>query len=392
MQFAQRLDGVTGSAIRDIFHIISRPGVISFAGGNPSAASLEPDVIAALANEVLARDGLSILQYGATEGYAPFRESASDFLAGLGVDAPAAQVLPVSGGTQAVDLLCRALVNPGDVVLVEDPTFLGALQAFQIAQTQVMPIPTDDEGIIPAAYEELVKKHSPRFSYLIPTFQNPTGRTLSLARRREVVAIAARHASFILEDDPYRDLRYAGEALPTMKSLDDAGCVLYCTSFSKLVSPGLRIGALVVPDATLLRKLVICKQSSDLHSPTLGQALVDAYLRSGRLPGHIETLRRDYGKQLSAMLDAFAFFPEGVTHTNPEGGFFIWVELPEEVNATMLLPACADKGVAYVPGTHFYCVKDTHANSLRLNFTNAQPETIVRGMRILGDLLKEALS
>lgn len=385
-RFARHMRPINGSAIREIFKLLARPGMISFAGGNPSNTALEPEVISDLAQKVLAQYGATLLQYGATDGFGPFRESAAAFLNTEGVKCDAGQVLPVQGGSQAFDLLLKALVNPGDAVLCESPTFLGAIQAMREYNAKLIPMPTDENGVIVEAAAELIQRHHPKLMYVIPTFQNPTGITLSLERRRALAALASKYGVVIAEDDPYRDLRYTGGALPPIQSFDEEGWVVYMSSFSKYISPGMRMGAAAVTNPLLLRKMVIGKQSADVHSPLLNQAIVDAYLRAGLMPGHLERICADYKKQLDAMLAGFERFPAGTTHTVPEGGLFVWAELPEGVDGLNAFDAAVEAGVAFVPGTHFY-PDGGHLSTLRLNFSMCDIPTIEAGMERLGNVI-----
>lgn len=386
--FAEHMKGITGSAIRDIFKLLGKPGMISFAGGNPSMRALEPEVIRSIAGEAFDRYGANILQYGATEGLPGLRAQAAKYLSETAqVKCTAENILPVQGGSQSFDLLLKALINPGDVILVESPTFLGAIQAMRIYNAKLVAMPMDEQGVIVEEAEKLVKMYKPKLMYVIPTFQNPTGRTLTLERRRALAQMAAKYGFVIAEDDPYRDLRYSGEALPSISSFDEEGWVVYMSSFSKYISPGLRLGAAAVPDAKLLRKMVIGKQSADVHSPLLNQAIVEIYLEKGLLPEHLKRISSEYREQLNAMLDGFKFFPEGTTHTIPEGGLFVWAELPEGMNALEKLNAAIEKNVAFVPGVHFY-PEGGHENTLRLNFSMQEVENIRTGMQNLGEALK----
>ena len=384
--FARHMRPINGSAIREIFKLLARPGMISFAGGNPSNTALEPEVISELAQKALAKYGTTLLQYGATDGFGPFRESAAAFLNTEGVKCDASQVLPVQGGSQAFDLLLKALVDPGDAVLCESPTFLGAIQAMREYNARLVSMPTDEHGVIVEAAEELIKAHHPKLMYVIPTFQNPTGITLALERRAALAALAAKYGVVIAEDDPYRDLRYTGEALPPIQSFDEEGWVVYMSSFSKYISPGMRVGAAAVTNPLLLRKMVIGKQSADVHSPLLNQAIVDAYLRAGLMPGHLKRICGDYKKQLDAMLAGFDRFPDGTTHTVPQGGLFVWAELPEGTDGLAAFNAAVEAGVAFVPGTHFY-PDGGHNNTLRLNFSMCDIPTIGKGMARLGEVI-----
>ena len=387
--FAEHMRPITGSAIREIFKLLARPGMISFAGGNPSNSALEPEVISALSAEVLEKYGTSLLQYGATDGFAPLRESAAEFLRTAQVNCTADNLLPVQGGSQAFDLLLKALINPGDVILCESPTFLGAIQAMREYNARLVAMPTDSEGVIVEEAERLIREHHPKMMYVIPTFQNPTGITLSLERRKALAALAAKYGVVIAEDDPYRDLRYSGTPLPSIQSFDEEGWVVYMSSFSKYVAPGMRLGA-AVANPTLLRKMVIGKQSADVHSPLLIQAIIDAYLRKGLMPDHLRRICGDYKRQLDAMLDGFKYFPEGTKHTVPEGGLFVWAELPEGVDGLKVFNAAVEAGVAFVPGTYFY-PDGGHENTMRLNFSMCEIPAIQAGMERLGGVIAKEM-
>ena len=386
--FAGQMKDITGSAIRDIFKLLGKPGMISFAGGNPSNSALEPGVVRTLACEAIDRYGTNALQYGGTEGLPGLRAGIADYLSSTaGVRCTADNILPVQGSSQAFDLLLKALIDPGDVILVESPTFLGAIQAMRIYKAQLIAMPMDEGGVIIDEVEKLVQKHHPKMMYIIPTFQNPTGRTLCLERRKALAEMAAKYGFVIAEDDPYRDLRYEGEELPSISSFDEEGWVVYLSSFSKYIAPGLRVGAAAVPHAGLLRKMVIGKQSSDVHSPILTQAIVELYLEKGLLPEHLTRICGEYRKQLTAMLEGFAFFPEGTQHTLPQGGLFVWAELPEGMDAMETLNKAIGQNVAFVPGTHFY-PDGGHANTLRLNFSMQEADVIRAGMERLGRAIK----
>ncbi len=389
LHYASRFDGVSGSAIREIFKLIAKPGMISFAGGNPAKSALPDDICAQIAAEVLSNDGKAILQYGATEGYAPLLESLTAYVEQLlGCEIPC--VLPVTGSTQAMDLLCKALIDPGDVILVEDPTFLGNMQCMRLYQAKLVPVESDDDGVIIEKLEKAMIEHHPKMLYVIPTFQNPTGKTLVTSRRKAIAELAAKYGVVVAEDDPYHDLRYSGEPCPSIKSFDKDGWVVYLGSFSKIISPGMRVGYMA-GDARLLRKCTVGKQSSDLHTSNLTQAIVDLFLRRDLLPGHIKRICASYKEQLDAMMEALAAFPAGTTYTRPEGGLFIWVELPEGIDAKAVLEKCVERKVAYVPGTHFFA-DGGHENSLRLNFSNSTIEQIHEGMSVLREVFAEELA
>ena len=388
IQFASRFDGVSGSAIREIFKMIAKPGMISFAGGNPAASALPDETVSRLAQQVLRDNGKAILQYGATEGYPPFLESLKAYAEKqLGCELPG--ILPVTGSTQAMDLLCKALINPGDVILVENPSFLGNLQCMNLYQARLVPVESDDNGLMLDKLEEAIIKHHPKMLYTIPTFQNPTGKTLAAERRQPIAEMAARYGMVVAEDDPYRDLRYAGSPIPSIKSYDKEGWVVFLGSFSKIISPGLRVGYMA-GDPRILRKCTIGKQSSDVHTANLNQAIVDQFLRQDLLPGHIASICESYKAQMNAMLDELASFPEGTRYTRPEGGLFIWIELPEGIDAKAMLDKAVERHVAYVPGTHFFC-DGGHPNTFRLNFSNSTIEQIHQGMKVLRELIEDAI-
>lgn len=384
IQFAHRFDQVTGSAIREIFKVIAQPGMISFAGGNPSLDALPDQVCADIAERVLRENGKQILQYGATEGYPAFLESLHEYVnKQLNCEVPA--VLPVTGSTQAMDLLCKALIDPGDVVLVENPSFLGNLQCMKLYQAKLVPVESDGDGILTDDLEAKIKRFHPKMLYTIPTFQNPSGKTLPADRRQKIAELANRYHMVVAEDDPYRDLRYDGLPLPAIKYFDEDGWVMFLGSFSKIISPGLRVGY-IAGDPGVIRKCTVGKQSTDVHTSNLNQAIVDRFLRDNLLPDHIRSICADYGKKMRLMLNKLDEFPEGVKHTSPQGGLFIWAELPEHINARKLLDLAIARKVAFVPGTHF-CVDGGHENTLRLNFSNSTVDQIITGMDILNELV-----
>lgn len=384
--FAHRFDQVSGSAIREIFKVIAQPGMISFAGGNPAPEALPDDLVRKIADEVLHNNGKVLLQYGATEGYAPFRESLKDYIQKqLKCSIP--DILPVSGSTQAMDLLCKALIDPGDNVLIENPSFLGNMQCLKLYQANLVPVQSDTDGMLMEDLEAKIRQYHPKLLYTIPTFQNPSGKTLPEERRRKIAELANQYCMVVAEDDPYRDLRYDGTSLPSIKSFDRNGWVVFLGSFSKIISPGLRVG-FIAGDSEIIRKCTIGKQSSDVHTANLNQAIVDQFLRRGLLPAHIQNICANYGEKMKFMLSKLDEFPGSVRYTRPQGGLFIWAELPEDLNAKDLLDKAIEKKVAFVPGTHF-CVGGGHTNTIRLNFSNSTLEQIETGMNILKNLVIE---
>ena len=388
VRFAHRFDHVTGSAIREIFKVIAQPGMISFAGGNPSPDALPDLTTAEIADYVIKKDGKNLLQYGATEGYPPFVESLRTYVKDmLGVNISA--VLPVTGSTQAMDLLCKALVDPGDTVLVENPSFLGNLQCLKLYQANLVTVDSDENGLIIGDLEEKIRKYQPKLLYTIPTFQNPSGKTLPEDRRKSVASLANQYGMIVAEDDPYRDLRYEGEQLRSIKYYDAGGWVMFLGSFSKIISPGLRVGY-IAGDASIIRKCTIGKQSTDVHTANLNQAIVDQFIRRDLLPSHIRRICSGYGSKMKKMLDCLEKFPEGVNFTHPQGGLFIWAELPEKINAVQMLQKAVEQKVAYVPGTYF-CADGGHLNTLRLNFSNSTPEQIDTGMSVLKEIVNKEI-
>ena len=388
VRFASRFDGVTGSAIREIFKVIAKPGMISFAGGNPSPDALPDRVVAELAQSVLADEGKRLLQYGATEGYPPFVESLKAYVEDmLGVSVPA--VLPVTGSTQAMDLLSKALIDPGDTVLVEDPSFLGNLQCLKLYQANLVTVRSDENGLLVDDLEEKIRRYHPKMLYTIPTFQNPSGKTLPEDRRKAVAQLANQYGMIVAEDDPYRDLRYEGEPLRSIKSYDEGGWVMFLGSFSKIISPGLRVGY-IAGDPGVIRKCTVGKQSTDVHTANLNQAIVDQFIRRDLLPDHIRAICAGYGAKMKLMLSCLERFPKDVVFTRPQGGLFIWAELPAGTDAVQMLQKAVERKVAYVPGTYF-CAGGGHLNTLRLNFSNSTPEQIETGMNVLKDIVEKEI-
>lgn len=388
--FADRFEGISGSAIRAIFKVLARPGMISFAGGNPSNDALPSEECAELAREALLTDGKRILQYGATEGYPPFLESLLAYLReNYRFPIGPQNILPLSGSTQGIDLLCKTLTNPGDTVLVESPTFLGNMQTLRIYQQKLVPVESDEQGVLLDKLEAAVQAHRPKLLYLIPTFQNPTGRTLAAERRQPIAELAEKYGFLVIEDDPYRDLRYTGQPLPPVKEYDQSEHVLYMGSFSKIISPGLRVGYMIGQE-DIVAKCAIGKQGADLHTSTIAQAIVDLYLRRGLLAPHIRDIVPQYRDKLSAMLAELQTFPAGTQFTRPEGGLFIFVTMPEGFHAGEAFQKAVERGVAFVPGTSFY-PEGGHHNTLRLNFSNSTLPQIHEGMAALRTLFAECL-
>lgn len=387
MEFAKRLDNVSGSAIRAIFALLGQPGMISFAGGNPSPESFPSEDVAKIAEKLIREKGSVVLQYGGTPGIAQLKETVLGMAKKRGIEASPNEVIITSGSTQGIGLAAKTLINPGDVILAESPTFIGALQTFLTYEADIKGVKMDDEGMDIDDLEEQIKAHKPKFVYTIPTFQNPTGRTMSLERRKRMIEVCEKYDVLILEDDPYCDLRYSGEGVPPIKSLDKTGRVIYLLSFSKIISPGLRVGA-AIADERIIAKYNVSKQGEDLHTSNLSQEIVNAYVNSGKLEGHIEEICAQYKEKRDAMLAKLEEFPKSITYTRPDGGLFIWADLPEGIDAMPIFEKAVDNSVAFVPGTHFYA-DGSGKNTLRLNFSMASMDQIDKGMDILKKVIEE---
>lgn len=380
--FAQRVDQMESSAIREILKVTERPEVISFAGGLPAPELFPVTEIRDAFCHVLGSADPSVLQYSTTEGFLPLREYIAAKIQEKGGKAGADNVLVTNGSQQALDLLAKLFINPGDVVIVEKPSYLGALQTFRSYQARFVAVPTDDKGIDVEALEAAIKKYNPKLIYLTPTFKNPTGVTLSLDRRNAVAQTLGKYEVPLIEDDPYGELRYAGQPLPPLKSFDRSGRVVYLSTFSKTIAPGLRLGW-IVADHKLIRKLVLAKQGTDLHTGTLVQRAVHRYLEISDVPGHIQTIREEYGRRRNVMLEAMkANFPDRISWTEPEGGMFLWVTLPDHFDTVQLLSRAIEENVAYVPGAPFY-PNGGGLNTLRLNYSNSTPQQIQEGIQRL---------
>ncbi len=386
---ARRMARMQTSAVREILKVTERPDVLSFAGGLPAPELFPVQAIADAHAEVLFAAGDGALQYGVTEGFAPLREWISNRLARTGAHFPVERILVTTGSQQGIDLAAKILLDPGDLVAVESPSYLAALQVFNGHEAELESVGSDDDGMIVDELAELVARRRPKLVYVVPDFQNPKVTTLSLPRRRALVALAARHGFAILEDDPYGELRFEGERLPSLAALDEAGCVIQLGTLSKTLAPGLRIGWLA-SSPRLHGAAVVAKQAADLHSPTVGQRAAAALLSTFDYEGHLATLRATYGARSKAMLAALArHFPAGTHWTQPEGGLFLWVRLPGGLDAGELLPLALERKVAFVPGAPFFA----HAPErefMRLNFSNRPPDAIETGMERLAQVVRQA--
>jgi 2-aminoadipate transaminase len=383
---SERARKLTSSAIREILKVTERPSVISFAGGLPSPATFPSERMREATDRILRDTPHAALQYSATEGYAPLREWIAAFVSRSGATIRASQVLVTTGSQQALDLLGKVLIDPASRVLVETPTYLGALQSFSLFEPQFVQVPTDDDGLIPEALTPALMRGA-RLLYSQPNFQNPTGRRLPVTRRRALAALAQSGALPVVEDDPYGALDYRGEPLPTLLSMAPEH-IVHLGSFSKVLAPGLRVGYIVAPEE-LHFKLVQAKQATDLHTPSLNQRIVHEVVKDGFLDSHVPTIRTLYNTQCHAMLDALArHMPEGVTWNVPEGGMFIWVRVPASIDTMKLLEASVAADVAFVPGAPFYA-NDAQHDTLRLSFVTVSPAKIDEGVARLAKLIRE---
>jgi 2-aminoadipate transaminase len=403
-RYAQRSRNVRSSAIRELLKITQNPQIISFAGGLPAPDVFPVERFREACSKVLDKNAHQALQYGATEGYEPLREMIARHTSRYGVKAKPEHVMITSGSQQALDLIGKLLINSGDRVLVEAPTYLGALQAFNVYGAEYLCVPSDNDGLRTDLLEEPLRS-GPKFMYVLPNFQNPGGTTLSEGRRHELVLLAERYGIPIVEDDPYGQLRYQGEHLPPLVVLDrenlrrddgfSIGNVIYLSTFSKTLAPGLRLGWIVAPP-DVIAKLVQLKQGADLHTSTFGQMVAYEVARDGFLDEHIKVIRRVYGERRDVMLHALEeYCPPEVTWTHPLGGLFLWVTLPVGMDSHRLFDAALKENVAFVPGDSFYSgngFADEGLRHLRLNFSNAQPEQIREGIRRLAVAIKNQLA
>ncbi len=384
-QFSERARKLTSSAIREILKVTERPEIISFAGGLPSPASFPVEEIRLACERILRDNPTAALQYSATEGYLPLREWVARRYSVNGATIRPSQVLITTGSQQALDLLGKVLVDPGSRVLVETPTYLGALQSFSLFEPDYVQIPTDNHGLIPESLDPTLTAGA-RLLYAQPNFQNPTGRRLPMERRTALAAFA-QHAGFpIVEDDPYAALDYAGAPLPTLLSMAPDH-IVHLGSFSKVLAPGLRVGYIIAPEE-LHFKLVQAKQATDLHTPSLTQRIVYEVIKDGFLETHIPKIRALYRDQCQAMLAALKrYMPAGVEWNQPEGGMFVWVKLPGSIDTMKLLEQSIEQHVAFVPGAPFFA-REAERNTLRLSFVTVPPSKIDEGVATLAKLIQ----
>lgn len=390
--FSDRVSGLQPSAIREILKFTSDPEVISFAAGTPAPEAFPTDVIAKLSADIFREEPINALQYSITEGYPKLREWLRDDLTKKGLFHDGDQIVITSGAQQAIETTAKILCNEGDVIICEDPAFVGSLNAFRSYGVKLAGVPMDDEGMMTDKLEETLKANpTTKFIYTIPNFQNPTGKTTTLQRRKEILALAEKYGVYVLEDNPYGALRFEGEDVPSIKELDTKGIVLYCGTFSKTLAPGLRVGYLL-GDSEIVAKAVVGLQTSTVHTNIWAQMLAYRFLTTVDFDEHLERLRGIYRHKCKLMLDGLkAELPEFISFTQPQGGLFIWATLPERFNMNEFCKGAVQKKVAVVPGNAFTADENAVSHSFRLNYSTPTDEQIEKGVKILGEAAKTLL-
>lgn len=394
--FADRLNNVETSAIRELFKLLGKPGIISFAGGFPDSAMFDVDGIREASNAALAKDPGAALQYGATEGFNPLREQLAAFMAQKGArDVAPDQLIVTTGSQQALDLLGKTLISPGDKVIVEGPTFLATIQCFRLYGAELVSAPIDGDGVQTDQLERLIAEHKPKFVYLIPTFGNPSGAMLSAERRKRVLELAVKYNTIIVEDDPYGDLYFGEAPPPSLLAMSpqvpgSRELLVHCGSLSKVLSPGLRVGWMIGP-AELLAKATMCKQFSDAHTSTFAQATAAEYLKAGRMPATLDKVRSVYAQRARTMGDALrSELGDAVSFVQPQGGLFVWARLTgaggKVADGNDYAKRAIEQGVAFVPGAPFFCANPDHA-TFRLSFATAPEDKILEGVSRLAKAL-----
>jgi len=392
LHLAGRMEKVKASAIREILKLTQEPTIISFAGGLPAVETFPAQDLIEVSTRVLREHGTQALQYSPTEGYPPLRQLISERMnRRMGTHVRPEEILVTSGSQQGLDLSAKVLIDPGDVILCESPTYLGAIGAFKAYEPRFIEIETDDDGMVPADLEaKLSTVENVRFIYVIPDFQNPSGRTWSLERRKAVMELVRRFEIPVIEDCPYSEVRFEGEHLPPLKSMEGSDWVIYLGTFSKVFCPGMRM-AWLAASQPVLGKIILTKQGTDLHTQTLGQMQLADYLEHFDLDANINKTIKLYRERRDAMLAKMEeFFPSSVKWTHPEGGMFLWVTLPEGINASELLDSCLKEKVAFVPGAPFF-PNGGHENTMRMNYSASNPEKIAIGVERMARVIREAI-
>lgn len=391
IKFANRMDNLKASEIREILKLSEKPEIISFAGGLPAPELFPIEELKVVSVKVLEEMGEKALQYSPTEGYIPLREQIAKRMKIFGIDTVAEEILITSGSQQGLDFSGKIFLNPDDVVFVESPSYLGAINAFKAYECKFVEVPTDDNGMIMEDLERLLEEtENVKFIYVIPDFQNPTGKTWSIERRKKFIKIANKFDVPVVEDNPYGELRFEGEIPPSIKSYDTEGRVIFLGTFSKTFTPGLRMGWVsAVPE--LLDKYIMVKQGSDLQTNSMTQRELSVYLDLYDFDAHIEKIKNVYRARRDTMMDSMdKYFPEEIKYTYPIGGLFTWVEFPEHINARELMKVAITRNVACVPGGSFF-PNGGHENTIRVNYSNMPEDKIVEGIKRLGEVIKDAL-
>lgn len=390
-KFAKRTHLVKSSETREILKVTERPEVISFAGGLPAPELFPIEALKDVCNAILNEEGADSLQYSTTEGYIPLREAICQRMKVIGINSTIENVLITSGSQQAIDLTGRLFIDEGDTIICESPTYLAAINAFKSYNAKFVEVAMDDNGMVMEELEKKLQEHpKTKFIYTIPDFQNPTGRTLTLERRKGMIELANQYDVLIIEDNPYGAIRFAGEELPPVKHFDTEGRVIYLSTFSKIFTPGLRLGW-ICADKSFIDKYVAFKQTADLHTDSFAQRITAKYMELYDIEEHINKIRAVYKERCTAMLSCIEeFFPKNLSYSKPEGGLFIWIELPEDIDSTHIFTECLKNNVACVPGVPFF-PNGTQKNTLRLNYSNMPKEKIMEGMKRMGEVLHREL-
>ncbi len=383
--FSKRISGLQPSAIREILKATQDPAIIPFAAGNPDVASFPIEEVKKLSAEIFEQEPVTALQYGVTEGYTPLRERLTKFIKDrYNIGKSFDSLIVTSGAQQVMDLATKALCDFGDTIICESPSFIGSLNCFRSYGCALAGVPVEADGMNIEALKNAIKNaNNPRFIYTIPNFQNPSGATMSLEKRKAVYELAKKYSLLILEDNPYGDLRVSGEDVPSIKSFDEDGIVIYAGSFSKLLAPGIRVGYICAP-APIIAKMTVGKQAADVHTPVFSQMLVDKWMQNYDINAHIEKIRGIYREKLNLMCDLIdSELGDFAPYVRPEGGLFVWCKLPEGVDMLDFVKECINYKVAVVPGSAFM-INDEETNCFRMNFSTPSNEKIIEGMHLLG--------
>jgi len=387
-EFSQKVANLSGTATREIFKLLANPNIVSFAGGLPASECLPLDEIRDIAIKILnSENGRKILQYGTTEGLPEMLEAVCDYSKMVGVkNARSENALIVGGGQQGIDLALKSFTNKGDTVLVENPTYLAILQMLKSNEAKIEGVTATDDGLDIVDLENKIKRHKPKVLYVVPTFSNPTGKTYSLQNRKQIAELTAKYGVIVIEDDPYSALRFSGAPIPSIKSIDTIGNIVYISSFSKTLAPGLRVGY-AIAEPQVIRKMVVVKQGQDLHTSNLSQAIVLDFIKSGLLYNNIRKNALIYKAKKDFMVDCLKkYMPKSFKFNDPDGGLFVWCKLDKKMDAVKLFPKAIKKNVAYIQGSVFYA-SNPELNTLRLNYSTESKQRIEQGIKTLSTLL-----